>query len=264
EFDTKIASGNFEGWIKGPSQLLALAGLLGSNAYEKGTNNTPLEVLTTDIQDRVYEEIIRKYPHHCEAALYQRATLELRNRGFWTSIFEEAPRQMMKDYLKEALIRARERLKREEQLLEDVREVTDRRAHEIYSPVLNADVETLKQANVDPAVRTRAEKRLNLVKQKFEQSSFWKARQMKLEGIKWMIENIEGFVGSVGLMEKDFQFGKFLMSNGKAVNFVRQLAKRENQTWGQDHLQYFRIDRDLRVLYPIVMTERRKLMETFD
>ena len=100
--------------------------------------------------------------------------------------------------------------------------------------------------------RVMAEKALATFQEKLPESPLLGAFTGKVQGVQFLISHVQELVGNVGLMENDLAVGRFTLQNGKAVRLAKKLTEVENQIWGHDRLQWFKLDRKLVVSYEIM------------
>jgi len=105
--------GKFSGFLSGPTDFLALASMF-RRAANSGTDSA------RSVMDRLYEEIVVRFPQYSAPAHYYRSVMQLRDRSFWDSLWKEAPKKELIQSMKKSLKK-----------LTDIRDIVDSRVQEL-------------------------------------------------------------------------------------------------------------------------------------
>lgn len=114
-------------------------------------------------------------------------------------------------------------------------------------------------ASLERETNQAFQRRLEVIQKLFDHSKFVEKLKVEKKGMEIFTNQIKALVGNVELTERNFAFLENLLGSSggggnsegqKACEFTKQITKQADMVWGEGRLQWFRVNRSLRVVYP--------------
>eukprot|EP00392_Amoebophrya_sp_AT5.2_P011510 g11589.t1 len=220
------------------------------------------------IRGRILNDILDHFPEQSAVAAYELSLKEMQERKASDSFSSDHKRKWMKRHLYYVQETLDQNLEKAQTRLAQVRQLVLVRFRGAFSKLVREKVSVTHAENstrLDPrsgaqsvdalahAAQQEFERRANLLSRLWEKTAFVSQQQTEISALTFFREKVTSLAGRLNLQESAFEVGSFLLENGRAAKFVKEFAKKEKQLWGGFRFQYYRLARNLRPTYKILV-----------